>query len=549
MGTDLSKILDECILRISKGEAIEACLDEYSDLREQLEPLLYTALSISTIPRVSPSDEFRRVSKARLMARIVPEFSQTEAASSDQRIPLLNWLTVAWEKLLPAITGARRIAIPIAIALVLVLGASLSGAFDLLSPPTTLASQCTLSILSGSVEIQNPGADTRQQGTDGMTLTVGTRVKTAPGSHALLTFFEGSTIKLEPNTDVEIQQVEYSDEQSTTIVLKQWLGRTWSRVVKMADPGSHYQIETPSATAVVRGTLFATEVEETGFTKVTTTEGLVSVAAQDEEVYVPANHKTQVEKGIAPTQSVTVPSPKSEIIITIDMPAVGSVRDPTGSSTGILPSGLPFNQIPGSRSSSPSNATQIITITEPMTGEYIITLRYISKGIARFNIQGKTEDKVVFTYTGNWGAVKDNGRLIYLNLYVDDGLIVSSDLSAAERLGDEMPEKIVEVELAGKRAKPIKTEAQDSDIQDDSADDKKDTKDTDDTDVPADKGRPSDKKDTDDTDVPADKERPSDKKDTDDKDVPGGKGRPNDKKDTNEQSEKNGQGRDKDKKQ
>lgn len=68
METELSKVLDECIAQISKGETIQACLAEYPTMRQQLEPLLYTALSISTLPRVSPSDEFRKRSKARLMA-------------------------------------------------------------------------------------------------------------------------------------------------------------------------------------------------------------------------------------------------------------------------------------------------------------------------------------------------------------------------------------------------------------------------------------------------------------------------------------------------
>ena len=156
---------------------------------------------------------------------------------------LSNDLAIVWQRLWQAIVGTKKVAIPMAIILLLTLGVGLSGVFGFLSSPPALASRCTLTVLGGSVEVQTPGSGSRQQGADGMTLTEGTRVKTAPDSHALLTFFEGSTIRLEPNTDVEIQQVQYVDEQSTTIVLKQWLGRTWSRVVRMADPGSHYQIQ------------------------------------------------------------------------------------------------------------------------------------------------------------------------------------------------------------------------------------------------------------------------------------------------------------------
>ncbi|MFC2041161.1 FecR domain-containing protein, partial [Chloroflexota bacterium] len=452
MKTDLANILDDCIEQIRNGQTIEACLAKYPDVREELEPLLDLSCSIRSLPTIVPSNEFIRVSKARLMARIAQEPSQAKAMKSGQGRAFFNRIALSWQRLWHANTVVRKISVPVTVVLLLVLVASLSGTLSLLSPQPTLASRCTLSILSGDVEVQNPGADIWQQGTDGMALTVGTRVKTASHTHALLTFFEGSTIKLEPGTDVEIQQVEHVDEQSTVIVLKQWLGRTWSRVVKMADSGSHYRIETPSATAVVRGTLFTTEVEETGFTRVATTEGLVSVVAHDEEVYVPASKQTRVETGTVPTQPVAVPVPMSEIIITVDMPAVGSVSDPTGSSTGILPSGLSFNQITGSQLLSPSNVSQIVTIAEPMAGEYTVNLRYIAEGTAHFSIQGKAEDKVVFGYVGNWDAKEGDGRMIRLSLYVEAGVIVGGKVTSAELLGDKMPEKVVEPKLAGKGA-------------------------------------------------------------------------------------------------
>ena len=188
------------------------------------------------------------------------------------------------------------------------------------SPSPVLASKCTVSVLSGSVEIQNSGADSWQTGEDGMTLSVGDRIKTAADSHAILTFFEGSTTKLDAGTEVEIKRLEIAEGQPTVIVMKLWLGRTWSRVVKMADPDSQYEIETPSAVAIVRGTLFFTEVSETGATQVATTEGLVSVVAQGEEVLLPPTQQTKVNSGHAPFQPATVPSPETELIITIEAP-------------------------------------------------------------------------------------------------------------------------------------------------------------------------------------------------------------------------------------
>ena len=106
---------------------------------------------------------------------------------------------------------------------------------------------------------------------DGMTLETGTRVQIASNSNALITFFNGTTVELEPDTDLVVEQLEVgSQNQPTVIVLRQWFGKTLSRVTQLADPGSKYEIQTPSAYIAVRGTLFVTEVDETGAVRVQT---------------------------------------------------------------------------------------------------------------------------------------------------------------------------------------------------------------------------------------------------------------------------------------
>jgi hypothetical protein len=164
------------------------------------------------------------------------------------------------QRLWPAIYRLNKVFILVALAVVLTIGVMFQAAN--FSPASyALTSKCTLSILSGSVDVIIPETNDTQPGTDGMTLDAGNRVKTSPDSTALLTFFDGSTLTLEPGTDIEIEQLELGDNQQTiTIILKQWTGKTWSHVVKMADKGSHYEIRTPSAVALVRGTQFLTVV-------------------------------------------------------------------------------------------------------------------------------------------------------------------------------------------------------------------------------------------------------------------------------------------------
>ncbi|MFC1988895.1 FecR domain-containing protein, partial [Chloroflexota bacterium] len=531
MRNKLSIILDDCLERVEKGESIEACLTEYPDTREKLEPLLKTALSISLIPKVQPSPEFVTQSRIQLINHINQVNARAEAKKRGQREIMFSWIPSAFYGVWHSFIKARQVAIPVTVIFLLMLSAGLYqlGGFSFLSPNPVMASPATLSILSGSVEIHNLESATSQEGYDGMSLRVGTGIITGSDSHALITFFEGSTTKLEPNTYLEIKQLEDGNEQATTIILKQWLGRTWNRVIKMTDSGSRYEIETPTATAIVRGTLFTTDVNGTGFTTVSTTEGLVSVAAQGKEVFVPEDQQTEIEKGIGLSQPGAIPAPTSQIIITADTTAFGSVIDPTGSSTGIFPTGEQFNQIQGSYSSLRSEDTRIITIPEPMTGEYIIALRSSAEGTRNFRIQGISEGKPVFSYTGNWKAKKESGQLIHLNLQMDDGLIVDDEISLVEPLGDKKPEKVVDRKSDDKEKSSDEKEAEDSDDEEilgiKGGPDVK--KAEDDIDSPG-KGEPDVKKAEDDIDSPG-KGEPDVKKAEDDIDSPG-KGEPDVKK-------------------
>ena len=90
MRAKLSKAFDESLARIKKGESVKTCLAEYPHLRQQLVPLLYTGLFIPAIPKASPSDDFRRVSKAHLMARLRER--SIEAEKSHQARPAFSGL-------------------------------------------------------------------------------------------------------------------------------------------------------------------------------------------------------------------------------------------------------------------------------------------------------------------------------------------------------------------------------------------------------------------------------------------------------------------------
>ncbi len=212
----------------------------------------------------------------------------------------MDIISKAAGKLWHMFARTKKVFVPVTISLVSIVGVTL-GATGMISPSYALASKCTLSITSGNVDVILQGAEEEQAGTDGMSLDAGDRVITATDSQAELMFFDGSILTLESGTEVEITKLK-GEEHFRTILLKQWIGTTYSRVEKMVDSGSQYEIETPTALAAVRGTQFFTEVDETGATTVATTEGLVSVSGQGAEVFVPVGKQTLVETGTIPSE-------------------------------------------------------------------------------------------------------------------------------------------------------------------------------------------------------------------------------------------------------
>lgn len=301
--------------------------------------------------------------------------------------------------------------------------------FSLYNPDRidTRAPICTLNVIGGNIKVQTKEALTWADAEDGMILEPGSRVMTEADSHASLTFSEGTTTKLEPDTEMIVSKLEGNqDSQPGTVVLKQRTGKTWNQVSKRSDDNGSFRIETSSAEIVVHGTLFSTEVDESGKTLIQTTEGLVNVNAQGQAVLVAEGQQTEVEAGGVPSIPAAMPPAKSELVFTISEPVVGLVVDPSGSTTGYLADGSPLNQISGSRLSSPEDAHNTIRISEPGTGEYSIILHSTIDSDSTLSVEGFTEGQSTFLHTESCNITAANELVLKLHLDVLNGLMLGA---------------------------------------------------------------------------------------------------------------------------
>jgi hypothetical protein len=302
---------------------------------------------------------------------------------------------------------------------------------------------CRLDIISGSIKVQTKDTLTWEKAEDGMVLAPGSRVRTAPDSQASITFFQGTTTKLEPGTDLIVVKLDSDkDNQPDSVVLKQQSGKTWNQVAARADGDQYFLLQTSSADIKVRGTLFSTEVDESGKTLVKTNKGRVDVSAQGEEVQVNAGTQTEVEPGAPPAAPAPVPPVSKELVFNISQSAIARIIEPGGSSTGYMPDGSPVNQISGSSLSAPGMLGSIIRIPEPDTGEYTIILNGVSDGTSTINIRGFSEGRNTFIHTETSNITAADQLVLKLHLDVLDGIVTATEALTPDS-EESPPEEVV----------------------------------------------------------------------------------------------------------
>jgi hypothetical protein len=260
--------------------------------------------------------------------------------------------------------GRRRLLIAAVIAALVVVPAVL-----VFAQQRAGASATILSILSGTASVAR-GTAAFAAATDGDIVNTGDRVQTAERSYAMVTFFDGSTLEIEPATTVQIEEAA-SVDGAIAIRISQTIGRTWASVQQLTRADSRFEIRTPTLIAAVRGTGFITDVLADGTSTVRTTDGTVLVTAQGQTVTVPTGQTTTAAPNSPPTAPAPVSTPPNRLRFGMHSPAHLVVMDSSGRACGIvLPGPNVVRQIPGCLASDPGTDPQLIDVPDAPAGTY-----------------------------------------------------------------------------------------------------------------------------------------------------------------------------------
>lgn len=155
------------------------------------------------------------------------------------------------------------------------------------------ATSGTLVARQGDVRVMLPGA-AEAAAQEGQALPPGTHVRTGVGGSAEVRFADGSVLKMESDSQLQLSAVNRAAKK-TAIVM--FFGRIWSKVMRAGGDATTFDIKTPNATCGVRGTEFTTMVANDGSARVSVQDGQVVVAGDASSAQVGPLQQVEASDG------------------------------------------------------------------------------------------------------------------------------------------------------------------------------------------------------------------------------------------------------------
>ncbi len=295
----------------------------------------------------------------------------------------------------------------------------------------TVSATATLTVLSGTVQ-RLPVGDRRPQAVTGdIILNTGDRVLTGPKSTALITFLDGSTVTVQPESDVEVKKADLGGGRLSNIIIRINFGTVWARVSRLLDPSSSFSLESNTAVATAHEGLIGGKTNTNDSFECWTRAGVMKVADEPGQRYVTLmpGEKTTVQ----PSQYAfrfgfridpdPVPTPfsvnQSALKVTASdgvLPLI-AMEDKTRVAGFVAP-GVEVNQVFGSFTGASADGARVVEVPAGDQGPF------------RLILEGVKDGPFTATVTGLY-----NGERVYQQE-------LSGTIRKGERLGTEITQQL-----------------------------------------------------------------------------------------------------------
>ncbi len=137
--------------------------------------------------------------------------------------------------------------------------------------------------VSGTVEVRRSNKGEWKELSQRGLIKTGDVVRTGADGQAEFKWADGTRWKVMPSTEIVVKKSTYNmvrKADQSQLMLNS--GKVFVRIIKTLQPSSNFEVETPTAVAAVRGTIFSVEVKN-GVTEVAVFKGKVKVSSDNEE--------------------------------------------------------------------------------------------------------------------------------------------------------------------------------------------------------------------------------------------------------------------------
>ena len=241
---------------------------------------------------------------------------------------------------------------------------------------------------------------------DGADLQTGDRIVTGATDRALVTFLDGTTITVEPGTDIVVQQADVNTSAGSSVIdIHINLGTVWARVVSLLDPGSHVSLSSSTATAVVHDGLPGAQKRLDGSFQCWTFAGDMTVLGPSQSSAVIEPQQTVV---VQPASAVGTPQPihfnASTLQITTSGGVLPLVEMPDSTRVaGFVSPGVEVNQVFASSTSTSTSTpdgaqdSHVVVVPGGDVGPFTLVLQGLADSAFTVDITGWTGDTAVYT--------------------------------------------------------------------------------------------------------------------------------------------------------
>lgn len=269
----------------------------------------------------------------------------------------------------------------------------------------------TLTVLSAPVDRAGPRDERPAAAASGSDLAVGDRVVTGPEGRALITFLDGSTVTVEPASEVTVRQAEMEGREASRLRVLIVVGTVWARVAGWLGGRGTVTLESNIYSATAHDGLIGAQQDKAGAFVCWTRAGNVEVVGPSGVAarLQPGQKVTIAPSAAAKTEPFAVNRSTLEISTAGPVLPLVTMSDRTRRAGFVVP-GIEVNQVFGSLTAHRPGDAWIVEVPGGFPGPYRILLTGIADGPFTVAVTGRVAGRAV--YTRRWtGTIARGQRL------------------------------------------------------------------------------------------------------------------------------------------